>query len=154
MVAGKETRHKDRRKPGVSAVAHIRLLSEPIEDGGSLAELGPISPELALVDPELALAARALLPDRPRFEAPPPPAPALAALVAPAEAVALSNVAIAPSPVCLNTRPPADTIAALTISSCETRSTAIADSCSAHNRVDPTMSVTNNDRNAPFTVQT
>ena len=77
----------------MSAVAHIRLLSEPIDDGGGLAELGPISPELALVDPELALAARALLPDRPTFEAPPPPAPALAALVAPAEAVAPSAVA-------------------------------------------------------------
>ena len=80
----------------MSAVAHIRLLSEPIEDGGSLAELGPISPELALVDPELALAARALLPDRPTFEASPPPAPALAVFVAPAEAVASSTAPSGP----------------------------------------------------------
>lgn len=36
-------------------------------------ELHPISPELALVDPELARAARALLPDRPRFASDPVP---------------------------------------------------------------------------------
>ena len=43
-------------------------------------ELQPISPELALIDPELARAARELLPDRPRFAAYPAvhPAPTVA----------------------------------------------------------------------------
>jgi len=45
----------------------------------SAADLGPISPELALVDPELARRARELLPEpseRPRAPRPAPPAPA------------------------------------------------------------------------------
>ena len=72
-----------------------------------------------------------------------------------AEAAAFSKVAIMPSPVCLNTRPLAATIAAFTSSSCATRSTAISDSCSAHNRVGlPAMSVTDNDRVPPCTTQT
>lgn len=48
----------------------------PVERQASVepsVELYPISPELALIDPELARAARALLPDRPRFAAVPVP---------------------------------------------------------------------------------
>jgi hypothetical protein len=65
MDAGPDALHPYEPSPGASAGA---------------AELGPISPELALVDPELARRARELLPEpqkRPRAARPlPPPAPA------------------------------------------------------------------------------
>lgn len=62
------------------AVAHIRLLPDQDDPARGAAGLGPISPELALVDPELARAARALLPDRPPFA--PPSDPVSRALLA------------------------------------------------------------------------
>lgn len=46
--------------------------AEPVEPSGlPNVALHPISPELALIDPDLARAARELLPDRPRFAARP-----------------------------------------------------------------------------------
>jgi hypothetical protein len=85
----------------VSGVAHIRLLSAPVEVGGGFDGLAPISPELALIDPELARAARALLPDQMSLEALRPAVRELAVCVAATdegdhEAGALPTVRTAP----------------------------------------------------------
>ena len=55
------------------------------------------------------------------------------------------KVAAMPSPVCLNTAPPASTIERVTSASCRASSSDITCSCSAHSRVEPTMSVNINE---------
>ncbi|HYA08646.1 MAG TPA: CHAD domain-containing protein, partial [Gaiellaceae bacterium] len=59
--AGRRGRAAGAAGPGIAASGRPRLRLVPRE----VAELGPISPELALVSPELAAAARQALPDAP-----------------------------------------------------------------------------------------
>ena len=70
MDAGPDALRQDEHEPRLGAIA------------AGAAELGPISPELALVDPELARRARELLPEpreRPRLHRPVPVEPAVPA---------------------------------------------------------------------------